>query len=1857
MVATLDLDKFSVQKLQTEEGLHDVFEHLNNAIAVNHIGDVVCDLLSRPGLFVYIFSVFPNAASMRTKILNAFPTDLQTLEKSFIPSLLSRTSAFFFGLPSDAFRGDESRTVARYERYVTDVWPAVAILSSIAFGTTSARNTMNGNFKDRKINVSAHDATILRKLNLPLPSNSNVAMQTLGDVKDFILQILKFYFGLLSDPRFADRSKEMFFSASGERDVENAAEATDVPLPAYTQAPYLEATLDASDIDRFGEWTILMSSSATKDLFKWRRDDAKVADCVLKKIRQLSRGQFSGNNYKMLHGPSHGIPIYQAEVLSNLRLVYQIDCALDDDGQAERQVVKVYGIYSHKQLDHIWPWLSKVLNGRGQVYLERCMLRELAEPGGKVYRPATFPLRNEEFITDESPIFVGEDGSGEDFSWLMANKDVKLSTAYLNGLIAEQEVELPIQLTAKEWQIVRCPTSCYVIGRSGTGKTTAMVYKMLGIHRTWEQVPGIRKRRQLFVTRFPVLAAKVEEFFTSLVKSLALAGCTQDELRNLRSQIKDAEDQEPQMIDPLNALNYRPGTPQKYSDLSDHDFPLFITFDQLARMIAADVQLDNPNSYDRHHFILAKVINDEASFITYDVFRAIYWPRLLNTIAQNFGPWLVFSEFMGVIKGSEKAFHSPDGILDRQRYVNLSARTYPVFAGDRHSLYNAFESYSKLKRELYGYDMADRTYAILKALSRNPLKGQPVDHLYVDEVQDNLIIDTMRMSTTPLTGTALKLFLVLRILCRNADGLFWAGDTAQTISAGSSFRFQDLKAFIHRTEAEGSMGIQKCCTKPELFELAINYRSHGGIVNCAQSVVKLITVFWPESVDILKPERAMLGGPKPVFFVGPQDESLPYEPFFSGFQGSRELGAEQCILVRDSNVRDHIRDRFGDIAVILTLQESKGLEFEDVFLYNFFEDSAALLSQWRAVLMPHNSHETAPPHDVSASPHPVLCAELKTLYVGITRARKKLYFLDHSQRSEPMRALWLKEGLIDVAPPTDICKYIGESSPERWAASAYKLFNAGHFQEAIRCFERAKLPRQLRIAQAYQLREVAMSTVRTGERQKAFLAAAEAFVQCAGEALGSQKTSFYGDAAKCYALADNVLRAAKLYFDADDITGAAQQYCKAGRFDKIVQILTRHREKISASYRNELLYICVVHYSRNGLRPPIPLFSSTEEELKYLKDKGLHKARIDLLASHKRFLEVADVQLSLGHLCDAIRTFLEHQDDEPNAMQRAVDTALDTLWRECSFDTSVQNILRNSGSDAHKVLNCIKAIPLERLKASDSRQIRFFRVIGESPFAMEVYRLGEEFYDGGEEAMALMAFDVFFSQLPNLHNAPPSQVDNFLRRFERYVRLVVSVVSDEIPFRATNSQVQKVFGIVPSSDLHCSFAAGSFLHRRFTQNRHLSADVDLLLKTQLKAHLRQKVLEESNVFCIARAFSTQCPYSLLHDRPCRMANCNQQHLRRTSLNATLYNMRVNLHLQQMRILDLMFSVVGEYKDWHARMTAWLHRLYTAIYCPIYVEGSVPDLNWNTVRNAVGCVGVARKWIQKAIEYLEPTVDPTDDVDYIDYFMNVIRVTCLHTALGGECSLKEYVSRESCHVSYGEQLLTEDDNVSADVVASLIELDPTPGVRVLRFLLQDGTRMDLSVVCNFAEEICSTFVSSLHPSGHLSPLHDLLVPRRWIMNPDKPVVCEDIIQDFLYCVWRLMNLLRSGKAHTRFDLPSSGGCFVDIMLTRMCRLLCILGYNMRDIGLSMTIAQILLLPPLKVDGRNPSLPTLQQLANLRRQYLETIQALDSGTAINDLVHLVHKSRCYFTRQISSRIPRVLFEDVADIARQMNRAPTL
>jgi hypothetical protein len=44
----------------------------------------------------------------------------------------------------------------------------------------------------------------------------------------------------------------------------------------------------------------------------------------------------------------------------------------------------------------------------------------------------------------------------------------------------------------------------------------------------------------------------------------------------------------------------------------------------------------------------------------------------------------------------------------------------------------------------------------------------------------------------------------MRALTKDKDGLFFAGDTAQQISVGSSFSFDALKAFLYRLEVSDS---------------------------------------------------------------------------------------------------------------------------------------------------------------------------------------------------------------------------------------------------------------------------------------------------------------------------------------------------------------------------------------------------------------------------------------------------------------------------------------------------------------------------------------------------------------------------------------------------------------------------------------------------------------------------------------------------------------------------------------------------------------------------------------------------------------------------------------------------------------------------------------------------------------------------------------------------------------------------------------------------------------------------------------------------------------------------------------------
>ena len=75
---------------------------------------------------------------------------------------------------------------------------------------------------------------------------------------------------------------------------------------------------------------------------------------------------------------------------------------------------------------------------------------------------------------------------------------------------------------------------------------------------------------------------------------------------------------------------------------------------------------------------------------------------------------------------------------------------------------------------------------------------------------------------------------IVYLLSRVASyGVFYSGDTAQTIAKGVGFRFGDLKSLFNASLFDSSLKLNA----PVIKHLTINFRSHNNILQLANSVV------------------------------------------------------------------------------------------------------------------------------------------------------------------------------------------------------------------------------------------------------------------------------------------------------------------------------------------------------------------------------------------------------------------------------------------------------------------------------------------------------------------------------------------------------------------------------------------------------------------------------------------------------------------------------------------------------------------------------------------------------------------------------------------------------------------------------------------------------------------------------------------------------------------------------------------------------------------------------------------------------------------------------------------------------------
>lgn len=383
--------------------------------------------------------------------------------------------------------------------------------------------------------------------------------------------------------------------------------------------------------------------------------------------------------------------------------------------------------------------------------------------------------------------------------------------------------------------------------------------------------------------------------------------------------------------------------------------------------------------------------------VNYQVFSEMYkaHPR-----KKQYPTALVWEEIRSAIKGKQLSL--TEDILSEKAYEEISKNSI-ICLDERHrrEIYKIARWYQKKLQKEKLYDEIDLVRQVLKLIENN--YSEKYDLIVCDEVQDL---------------TEIQLELLFKLVNSNGN-LFFAGDSYQMISP-SGFQWEKLKDkfYPHR--------------KVDQQTLKFNFRSVGSLVNLANQLLKLRSRYLAEPTGNYSTTNSSKGQLARTISADHQTliKTLKETSLYPG----------DAILVRQESDKEKIRAELNS-SFVFTIEEIKGLEFDTVFLVEFFQPTKKL---WDKVIRGGLLKEKE---------KPAFQLELNLLYVAITRASRILNIWE-SQLS----SLWQEPeltGLFQSIIPELVRSDRVNPSSETWRKQGEYYLKAGFYQQAKECFTKS----------------------------------------------------------------------------------------------------------------------------------------------------------------------------------------------------------------------------------------------------------------------------------------------------------------------------------------------------------------------------------------------------------------------------------------------------------------------------------------------------------------------------------------------------------------------------------------------------------------------------------------------------------------------------------------------------------------------------------------------------------------------------------------------------------------------------------
>ena len=362
-----------------------------------------------------------------------------------------------------------------------------------------------------------------------------------------------------------------------------------------------------------------------------------------------------------------------------------------------------------------------------------------------------------------------------------------------------------------------------------------------------------------------------------------------------------------------------------------------------------------------------------------------------------------FEEFRGVITGLDiKNEH-----LSRDAYLALGVKQSIFLAQERDLVYNLFVKYLAWLKENNYYDINMLSHRWLSNCT------PAYDFIVVDEVQD---------------FTNIQLQIILKSL-KNPDNFMLCGDSNQVVYP-NFFSWSHLKSMFYQTDTRSN----------EIRILHVNYRNSQTISGLANNLLKIKNLrfgsidkesnYLVETVSDIKGE---------VVFIENRGNEV------ADLARKTRLSIKYAVLVLRNEDKAKAKSLFQS-PLLFSVQESKGLEYENIILYNFITDNATEYNEICEGVSQNDLLADALTYsrgkDKTDKSPDIYKFYINSLYVAVTRAVKNIYIVEQSKGHKLIRLSGISEETSRQVLKEEV------SSADEWKREARRLEMQGKKEQA-----------------------------------------------------------------------------------------------------------------------------------------------------------------------------------------------------------------------------------------------------------------------------------------------------------------------------------------------------------------------------------------------------------------------------------------------------------------------------------------------------------------------------------------------------------------------------------------------------------------------------------------------------------------------------------------------------------------------------------------------------------------------------------------------------------------------------------------